>query len=59
WREVRPESARALFEVPVAENCQPGTVAVVTKVGYRLHERTLRPSSCWRGQIHLKILVTQ
>ncbi|PAA49834.1 hypothetical protein BOX15_Mlig023729g4, partial [Macrostomum lignano] len=39
-----PNQHEALFEVPVAENCQPGTVAVVTKVGYRLHERTLRPA---------------
>ena len=32
-----------MFET-VIEGKEPGTVAVVTKIGYRLHERTIRPA---------------
>ncbi|XP_071792835.1 grpE protein homolog 1, mitochondrial-like [Asterias amurensis] len=39
-----PNLHEALFEVPAAEGKNPGEVAVVTKVGYRLHNRTLRPA---------------
>jgi len=38
-----PNFHEALFENPVPGK-EGGTVAVVTKVGYKLHERTLRPA---------------
>ncbi|XP_040275068.1 grpE protein homolog 1, mitochondrial [Bufo bufo] len=38
-----PYEHEALFHAPV-EGKEPGTVALVTKVGYKLHERTLRPA---------------
>ncbi|KAG9479753.1 grpE protein homolog 1, mitochondrial [Eleutherodactylus coqui] len=38
-----PYEHEALFHTPV-EGKEPGTVALVTKVGYKLHERTLRPA---------------
>ena len=38
-----PNSHHALFEA-VQSDKEPGTVAVVTKIGYKLHERTIRPA---------------
>ncbi|XP_028284832.1 grpE protein homolog 1, mitochondrial isoform X1 [Parambassis ranga] len=38
-----PYEHEALFHAPV-EGKEPGTVALVTKVGYKLHGRTLRPA---------------
>ncbi|XP_075943247.1 grpE protein homolog 1, mitochondrial isoform X1 [Anarhichas minor] len=38
-----PYEHEALFHAPV-EGKEPGTVAMVTKVGYKLHSRTLRPA---------------
>ncbi|XP_078534645.1 grpE protein homolog 1, mitochondrial [Lissotriton helveticus] len=38
-----PYEHEALFHAPV-EGKEPGTVALVTKVGYKLRERTLRPA---------------
>ncbi|KAF7214564.1 grpE protein homolog 1, mitochondrial [Nothobranchius furzeri] len=38
-----PYEHEALFHAPI-EGKEPGTVAVVTKVGYKLHGRTLRPA---------------
>ncbi|KAJ1214009.1 hypothetical protein NDU88_001637 [Pleurodeles waltl] len=38
-----PYEHEALFHAPV-EGKEPGTVALVTKVGYKLYERTLRPA---------------
>ncbi|XP_034020179.1 grpE protein homolog 1, mitochondrial [Thalassophryne amazonica] len=38
-----PYEHEALFHAPV-EGKEPGTVATVTKVGYKLHGRTLRPA---------------
>ena len=38
-----PNFHEALFEVPM-EGKEPGTVAVVTKIGYKLHDRTIRPA---------------
>ena len=38
-----PNLHEALFQLPVPDK-EPGTVAVVEKVGYRLHERTIRPA---------------
>ncbi|KAK1797418.1 hypothetical protein P4O66_008789 [Electrophorus voltai] len=38
-----PYEHEALFHTP-AEGKEPGTVAMVTKVGYKLHGRTLRPA---------------
>ncbi|XP_068455736.1 grpE protein homolog 1, mitochondrial [Clinocottus analis] len=38
-----PYEHEALFHAPV-EGKDPGTVAMVTKVGYKLHGRTLRPA---------------
>ncbi|KAM4049560.1 grpE protein homolog 1, mitochondrial [Anomaloglossus baeobatrachus] len=41
--KFNPYEHEALFHSPV-EGKEPGTVALVTKVGYKLHERTLRPA---------------
>ncbi|XP_063756560.1 grpE protein homolog 1, mitochondrial [Eleginops maclovinus] len=38
-----PYEHEALFHAPM-EGKEPGTVAIVTKVGYKLHGRTLRPA---------------
>ncbi|XP_030841720.1 grpE protein homolog 1, mitochondrial-like [Strongylocentrotus purpuratus] len=38
-----PHIHEALFQIPVPDK-EPGTVAVVEKLGYKLHERTLRPA---------------
>uniref|UniRef100_A0A3B3TB75 GrpE protein homolog n=1 Tax=Paramormyrops kingsleyae TaxID=1676925 RepID=A0A3B3TB75_9TELE len=38
-----PYEHEALFHAPL-EGKEPGTVAIVTKVGYKLHGRTLRPA---------------
>lgn len=38
-----PYEHEALFHAPM-EGKEPGSVAVVTKVGYKLHGRTLRPA---------------
>lgn len=38
-----PNEHHALFEVE-AEGKEPGTVSVVTKIGYKLHDRTIRPA---------------
>ncbi|XP_017328707.1 grpE protein homolog 1, mitochondrial [Ictalurus punctatus] len=38
-----PYEHEALFQIPF-EGQEPGTVATVTKVGYKLHGRTLRPA---------------
>lgn len=34
----------ALFQQPLGEGKSPGTIAVVTKIGYKLHSRTIRPA---------------
>ncbi|XP_022086483.1 grpE protein homolog 1, mitochondrial-like [Acanthaster planci] len=39
-----PNLHEAMFEVPAEEGKNPSDVAVVTKIGYRLHSRTLRPA---------------
>jgi len=39
-----PNFHEALFQQPITEGESPGTVAIVSKVGYKLHERTLRPA---------------
>ncbi|XP_053560139.1 grpE protein homolog 1, mitochondrial [Bombina bombina] len=41
--KFNPYEHEALFHTPI-EGKEPGTVALVTKVGYKLHERTLRPA---------------
>ncbi|KAM4709054.1 grpE protein homolog 1, mitochondrial [Discoglossus pictus] len=41
--KFNPYEHEALFHSPV-EGKEPGSVALVTKVGYKLHERTLRPA---------------
>lgn len=38
-----PNFHEAMFEVPSPDK-ESGLVAVVTKIGYRLHDRTLRPA---------------
>lgn len=38
-----PYEHEAVFHAPV-EGKEPGTIALVTKVGYKLHGRTLRPA---------------
>ncbi len=38
-----PHSMAALFQVPMPDK-EKGTVAVVTKCGYRLHDRVIRPA---------------
>ncbi|XP_047241114.1 grpE protein homolog 1, mitochondrial isoform X2 [Girardinichthys multiradiatus] len=42
-QKFNPYEHEALFQAPV-EGKEPGTVAVVTKVGYKIHGRTLRPA---------------
>jgi molecular chaperone GrpE len=44
--EFDPASMAALFKVPVAQagGKKPGTVAMVTKAGYRLNDRVIRPA---------------
>uniref|UniRef100_A0AAY5JYB4 GrpE protein homolog n=1 Tax=Esox lucius TaxID=8010 RepID=A0AAY5JYB4_ESOLU len=42
-QKFNPYEHEALFHAPV-EGKEPGTVAIVTKVGYKLHGRTLRPA---------------
>lgn len=39
-----PNIHEALFQQAVMEGKVAGTVAAVTKVGYKLHDRTLRPA---------------
>ncbi|KAI3376632.1 hypothetical protein L3Q82_017065 [Scortum barcoo] len=41
--KFNPYEHEALFHAPM-EGKEPGSVAVVTKVGYKLHGRTLRPA---------------
>jgi len=41
--KFNPNEHHALFEA-VEPGKEPGSVAVVTKVGYKLHERTVRPA---------------
>jgi molecular chaperone GrpE len=41
--KFNPNDHHALFEA-VEEGKEPGTVAVVTKIGYKLHDRTIRPA---------------
>ena len=38
-----PNAHHALFQVADSDK-EPGSVAVVTKVGYKLHDRTIRPA---------------
>ncbi|KAM9426586.1 grpE protein homolog 1, mitochondrial [Pholidichthys leucotaenia] len=42
-QKFNPYEHEALFHAPM-EGKEPGTVTVVTKVGYKLHGRTLRPA---------------
>jgi molecular chaperone GrpE len=39
-----PNTSSALFSLPASEGKEPGTVAVVTKTGYKLHGRIVRPA---------------
>ena len=39
-----PNDHMALFNVPLAEGKEAGTVAAVTKAGYKLHDRIIRPA---------------
>ncbi|VDD74760.1 unnamed protein product [Mesocestoides corti] len=39
-----PNIHEAMFTIPLNGESKPNTVAVVQKVGYRLHDRTLRPA---------------
>ncbi|XP_068133073.1 grpE protein homolog 1, mitochondrial [Hyperolius riggenbachi] len=41
--KFNPYEHEAVFHTPM-EGKEPGTVALVTKVGYKLHDRTLRPA---------------
>ncbi|XP_002734301.1 grpE protein homolog 1, mitochondrial-like [Saccoglossus kowalevskii] len=41
--KFNPNLHEALFELPVPDKT-PGTVAVVSKIGYKLHDRTVRPA---------------
>ncbi|MCL4159969.1 UNVERIFIED_CONTAM: hypothetical protein GTU68_056604 [Idotea baltica] len=40
-----PNYHEALFQMPLSEGKVPGSVAQLSKVGYKLHDRTLRPAS--------------
>src|SRR6218665_1104824 len=42
-----PNFHEALFQQPLAEGKTPGSVSVVSNVGYKLHSRTLRPDLVW------------
>ncbi|XP_065145485.1 grpE protein homolog 1, mitochondrial [Paramisgurnus dabryanus] len=42
-RKFDPYEHEAVFHAPV-DGKEPGTIAIVTKVGYKLHGRTLRPA---------------
>lgn len=39
-----PHAMHALFQLPCPEGREKGTVAVVTKPGYKLHDRIIRPA---------------
>ncbi|CAH8527219.1 unnamed protein product [Dicrocoelium dendriticum] len=39
-----PNIHEAVFQAPLQEGKQPNTVAIVTNIGYRFHDRTLRPA---------------
>lgn len=39
-----PNFHEALFQVPAPEGKEDGTVAILEKSGYKLHNRTLRPA---------------
>lgn len=39
-----PYEHEAVFHAPVEDGKEPGTVAIVSKVGYKLHGRILRPA---------------
>lgn len=39
-----PNFHEALFQQPASGDKAPGTIAVVSKIGYKLHSRTLRPA---------------
>lgn len=41
--KFNPNEHHAMFEVEDASK-EPGSVSVVTKIGYKLHERTIRPA---------------
>lgn len=41
--KFNPNEHHAMFEVDEATK-EPGTVSVVTKIGYKLHDRTVRPA---------------
>lgn len=41
--KFNPNEHHALFETPM-DGKEPGTVAIVTKIGYKLHDRTIRPA---------------
>ena len=41
--KFNPNEHHALFEVEAADK-EPGTVSIVTKIGYKLHDRTIRPA---------------
>lgn len=38
-----PNFHEALFQVPTQEN-ESDTIAIIQKIGYRLHDRTIRPA---------------
>ena len=42
--KFNPNIHEALFQAPLTEGGTPGAVAIVEKIGYKLHERTIRPA---------------
>lgn len=42
-QKFNPNEQHALFEVPAPDK-EPGMVSIVTKIGYKLHDRTIRPA---------------
>jgi len=42
--EFDPNTMMALFEMPLAEGMEGGTVAEVVKTGFMLHDRVIRPA---------------
>ena len=39
-----PNCQEALYRQPLADGASDNTVAAITKIGYKLHERTIRPA---------------
>lgn len=43
-QEFDPNNMMALYEIPLSQGMEPGSVAQVVKTGYMLHDRVIRPA---------------